>query len=325
MSMLHQKRKKFASVLEEACKQSTVTSSLCESSSRFSPDLPSYPDSSPTRAGNSTLSLWHASVPTTPEVPDSSSLNPVGWPAGLFGSSDVSCSSQLSPCIDGDSWPSDSCFSCPWNPSTDLEFLEADTADQMLTRAISASQQATQTSMDLLDFLDDQNHTISQLGACMDVDDQLFAGASSPALSIFSDLQFDLKSDCLKNDAWLHDPVSSDSDLDDLLMRSTLTVKTPRRRGRPPLLQSAYFCNDVTKGLSTADYFHCVADRATKKRSANPGKDLSPEELLFRKERNRLRSKAYRLRRKMQFESMKEEVTQARQKMEEVQRKIQST
>ena len=55
-----------------------------------------------------------------------------------------------------------------------------------------------------------------------------------------------------------------------------------------------------------------------------PSKDISQAELLFRKERNRLRSKAYRLRRKMQFESMQREVTQARQKIQEAQRQVQN-
>ncbi|XP_038075966.1 uncharacterized protein LOC119743626 [Patiria miniata] len=315
MSMLHQKRKKFASVLEKACKQS-ASSSLSDSSSVISQDLP---NSSPNCNGDSAVNPWCAGTPATPYQPDSSLLNPMGWPASLLGSSDVSCSSQLSPCIDGDSWPYDSCFSCPWNPSADLEFLEADTADHMLAKAISANQQATQTSMDLLDFLDDQNHTISHLGACMDMEDQLFADADNSSLSLLSDLRCDLKSDCLKNDAWLHDPMTSDSDLDDLWMRSTLTVKTPCRKGSQSVLQPLYFCNDVTKGLSTADYFHCVADRVKKKKSI-PRKDVSPDELLFRKERNRLRSKAYRLRRKMQYESMQNEVTQARQKIQEVQK-----
>ena len=60
----------------------------------------------------------------------------------------------LSFSIDGDSWPNDSAFCCPWNStSMDLDFLEADTPEKMTSQATSPGAEISQTSMDLLDFL----------------------------------------------------------------------------------------------------------------------------------------------------------------------------
>ncbi|XP_071791084.1 uncharacterized protein [Asterias amurensis] len=309
MNTLHQKRQKFASVLEKACKQST---SSCPSSRICSPEKENnnWSWSSP-----SSLLPWTESISSTPLL---ESLHTVmSWPVSLLSNNDIPPSSQLSPC-----WPNDSAFCCPWNStSMDLDFLEADTPEKMTSQATSPGAEISQTSMDLLDFLDDQNHTISRLGACMNIDDPFFNSINNPDFSLVTDPKFAPQQEWLKNDTWMNDAMTSDSDLDDLFMHSKSAKMTPNYQARLSTHQSARFYSDMAKSLSTHDYFHHVADRVTKKAHTR-SKELSPDELYIRKERNRLRSKAYRLRRKMQYESMKNEVTQTKKELQAVQEQI---
>ncbi len=87
---------------------------------------------------------------------------------------------------------------------------------------------------------------------------------NNPDLSLVTDPKFAPQQEWLKSDTWMNDAMTSDSDLDDLFMHSKPAKMTPNYQARLSTHQSAIFCSDMAKSLSTNDYFHHVADRVTK-------------------------------------------------------------
>ncbi|XP_071962046.1 uncharacterized protein [Antedon mediterranea] len=75
---------------------------------------------------------------------------------------------------------------------------------------------------------------------------------------------------------------------------------------------TTYISNNPGKVYFQTEYYQSEMTSLRYQPYPTKSKELSPEEILKRKERNRVRSKAYRLRKKLQFEALQQEVEAAK-------------